>query len=660
MRKTFTFLACGICWSVLSCASGGNPPVANNTSQVTFQTAINNFSENVSRPDIIGKGLRVAILPLVPLKESDARGGFGKYFADRFEALLKEKNPTIRIFERERLKVVLDELALGQSGVINSDQAKRVGQIVPVDAIFTGSFTYLSSHADVQGKLIHVVTGEILATFSARIIVDKELSYFFGLRPDGDVPGGDDAQSRCTANYAAVSELLKDLSTEEKVQAAVKEAVKTPLYSDCSKIHSLMLATFFRHKKMSPEYRMFILDEMSKARLVDGNAYLYLTFDSMRYLGMDGTIDDKEFSAGMNAARVTTAVYYYNVLFKYLLDPEMKEPLRMPIVKKRIDAIMNDVDANKMGKPVAADYTTGFTELLDALRGNTEAFLYAYRKYYAKVPADKREKLYSPIRRVFDDEKNAALKTEMLLVIADHINAQAADKRLAETAYQFAYSLSQKDEMNQYALLLTAKCRATFSKLIPQIQYNKNDRIIFCIKYDIPCTELVPSKEDIVKGVLLAEQINDKRLYAEYLEVMNERAVIAETNVVKVLKYIDSGTINGMGSPNLQMQCLNILGNIKTRKAESLEMVQRGLEHSYSDVQKAAADACMKIGEPSVPYILKSIGSKNQQVKINSIKLLARMGKNARSASQGLRNIMLNEKDGYVRDNIAEALEKIR
>lgn len=92
---------------------------------------------------------RVAVLPL--------SGPGGDAAADIFAQELLVAGADI--IERQRLAEVLKELRLSVSGVVNPSGAKRLGEILDVDAIFTGTIisytqpqSYLIVGADAGGR----------------------------------------------------------------------------------------------------------------------------------------------------------------------------------------------------------------------------------------------------------------------------------------------------------------------------------------------------------------------------------------------------------------------------------------------------------------------------------------------------------------------------
>ena len=71
-----------------------------------------------------------------------------------------------QVEERLLLEQVLEEQQLMLSGIIDEDQAPKIGELYGVDAILTGSVMRVGSDISVTGRIINVGTGEILRTAS--------------------------------------------------------------------------------------------------------------------------------------------------------------------------------------------------------------------------------------------------------------------------------------------------------------------------------------------------------------------------------------------------------------------------------------------------------------------------------------------------------------
>lgn len=72
------------------------------------------------------------------------------------------------VVERVKLKSVLDELKLSQSGSIDPDSAKQVGKLLGADIILTGTLAATGDEWNTNLRLINTETGLITAAFNKR------------------------------------------------------------------------------------------------------------------------------------------------------------------------------------------------------------------------------------------------------------------------------------------------------------------------------------------------------------------------------------------------------------------------------------------------------------------------------------------------------------
>jgi curli biogenesis system outer membrane secretion channel CsgG len=110
----------------------------------------------------------------------------------------------LRIVEREKLDLILKELQLGTSGLVDTNQAKQVGNLLGVDALLFVVLEAAGSEEKVRSaliaktvkretgvtmtaRLVHAETGEILASAEATNTVSQRSSSAFGFAKAGNM-----------------------------------------------------------------------------------------------------------------------------------------------------------------------------------------------------------------------------------------------------------------------------------------------------------------------------------------------------------------------------------------------------------------------------------------------------------------------------------------
>jgi TolB-like protein len=79
---------------------------------------------------------------------------------------------SLDVVERQALEKVLQEQSLGQSGILDSESAAKVGQLLGVDVLVTGSLTYLNDTLEITARMIDSTNGSILG--AASVSSDEE------------------------------------------------------------------------------------------------------------------------------------------------------------------------------------------------------------------------------------------------------------------------------------------------------------------------------------------------------------------------------------------------------------------------------------------------------------------------------------------------------
>jgi TolB-like protein len=78
----------------------------------------------------------------------------------------------IRVIERSLLKKVLEEQHLAETGLMDASAAQRIGKILDVDVVVTGTLNDLEGEqTELNARMLRSDTGEVLA--ARRVVVDR-------------------------------------------------------------------------------------------------------------------------------------------------------------------------------------------------------------------------------------------------------------------------------------------------------------------------------------------------------------------------------------------------------------------------------------------------------------------------------------------------------
>ena len=114
----------------------------------------NNYLSRIEE-DLVNKPLRVGIVPLA-YRDKNVSMKVTDIFMSELSVI-----PIFSVVERNRLNSIIQEQALGQTGIIDNETAVNLGQIVGADAIIVGSIhTYEKGSPQYFGLSFRVVDTE--------------------------------------------------------------------------------------------------------------------------------------------------------------------------------------------------------------------------------------------------------------------------------------------------------------------------------------------------------------------------------------------------------------------------------------------------------------------------------------------------------------------
>lgn len=129
--------------------------------------------------------LKIVVIPFSDLERRVSE--FGTYVSEGLIAHLA-KTGRYSIVERELLYKILEEQKLGMLGIIDDESAKKVGKILGVDCIVTGTFSSLDSRIKINARLIAAETGLILGAAETNVVKNRETELL--LRQSGQAGAG--------------------------------------------------------------------------------------------------------------------------------------------------------------------------------------------------------------------------------------------------------------------------------------------------------------------------------------------------------------------------------------------------------------------------------------------------------------------------------------
>jgi TolB-like protein len=130
---------------------------------------------------------KVAIIDFTDLQGASSE--LGKYIAEQLTVDLVMNKKNFAVLDRANLKSILAEHKLTATGLVDPDNAKKLGQFAGVDAIILGTIIPKGSNVNLTAKIITTDTAEIVGAAKAVFKADDTVAQF-AAKPATDSSGG--------------------------------------------------------------------------------------------------------------------------------------------------------------------------------------------------------------------------------------------------------------------------------------------------------------------------------------------------------------------------------------------------------------------------------------------------------------------------------------
>ncbi len=665
------------------------PQKARNYVEVT-----NELSQKVIATPLSTVPFRLAVVPFAATKFSvETSTQFGDYLTETIIGALAGHPAKIKLFERTRLDAVLKEQEFILTDLMKPAAALKIGQLVPIDALLSGTYTKLKSYIDVSARLIDVASGEILMSYNGRVKMNKNLATLFKNtnnvvvinntkpQPNNGNPvnvtvnntinnGNENKKSKeeiCKERSDEFVARLSDLSSPEKINKLVNDATKVPFDNVCGKFHYEIMYNFAKYKIEDSNYHRFILQTLDTIANPAGDNRAYEIF---AYLAADKMIEEPEWAAGLHAmSRVGNYSLSSYLRIFFIKAPENDEATSL----KRIDTFLKLAQENKIGLPRPLPFESVFFETMEGMRDNTKLGSYVFKNYSKQLTLDEksRPKIFQELDYLYQYETEPQKKTETIGWIADFFNANEYPKA-HEHLYEFAhhFELTDYEDRNEKIRkeypeadlkILVSRCQSKFSSYATLTPYpsQKEDRINFCVKYNVPIAGIIPSMEEasaILRGNNLEEQLRVIKL----LTLMGNRPKAIESDLINLF---DKRTLEDKGKlDDIQTIAIGILGNIKTQSPKVINHLISVLPH-YGNDTEAAKESLVKIGKAAVPALITRLDKTTDQdggLQYQLITILGKIGKDANPAERSISRVLKINRNQDVVYAAEAALQSIK
>jgi TolB-like protein len=157
--------------------------VAGQMQAQTLDQRVSELSKQISDGLTENQKRTIAVVEFVDLKGNVT--DFGRFLAEELITRLYQIKK-FKVIERQLLNKVVTEQKLTLTGMIDQTSAQKLGKLLGVDAIASGTITDLSKTLRVNARLINTGTGEIFAVAATEIAKDDSVIKLMG-GDDGSV-----------------------------------------------------------------------------------------------------------------------------------------------------------------------------------------------------------------------------------------------------------------------------------------------------------------------------------------------------------------------------------------------------------------------------------------------------------------------------------------
>jgi HEAT repeat protein/TolB-like protein len=639
--RLFLTVSCIACWMLAA-------PAFSSAADISINDAVKKFVD-------ANKRMRVAVFDFA--NTSGAKTRFDAFIADTIVSELS-RHP-VTLLERKRLETLLGEQALSQTGVVDSSKALKLGTLLPVDAVVSGSYTEMGNKLVINGRFIHVVTGEILSAFTSELAV-------------APAPGAakEDTESLCRQNQELVRKTLYDLKDRDAIRRAVDVVVMIPFDNDCGKVHFDVMHVFTRHKITDERYSAFLL---ATIKSLDTPSDDNRANEILRFFAADGVVDKAEWEAGIETFRKMRG-YALHLPLRPLLNSEYE---KSSVVRERTDEIMRLTAEGRIGRPVPVKSDVMLYGVMSALQTGNEKLSKAdaiavFRKYAGLVPDDEtgNKKAVEILRSLYFNESDRKTSQDALALMIEVLKRRTPSDSLAESVADTIKSMESKSEdryekdeekKKRYRADLKAVnpalsslyCLSAGAAKKKGYHYVVEERTLYILRNRMTC-EFTPSNKDL-ENEMRSGDWNRKLKAVELLSKAGDAAKDAETTVIKYLGQQGFGSQGG----RLRRFCAQTLGNIRTTDPEGITRLIDSFPDYNDGVSYEAEEAIRKIGAAALPYLIKGLGSSEHATRLRSAKALGDLGAKAKSALPELKRLAAGDPDPYVKKEAAGAVQAI-
>lgn len=159
-----------------------------------YEDEIKRAADTIASAVHAGGGKSVAVLDFADLQGYVTE--FGRFIAEELSSDLVGRPDGFSVIDRANLHHILTEQKLTMSGLVNPENAKKLGRFAGVDTLIVGTVTQMGNSARLSIRAIATETARVIGTANTNITLDEALSDLLTreIRGSGEVITGSKPQ----------------------------------------------------------------------------------------------------------------------------------------------------------------------------------------------------------------------------------------------------------------------------------------------------------------------------------------------------------------------------------------------------------------------------------------------------------------------------------
>lgn len=149
------------------------PQVYGKKVKETLQGSIDDLALQIVKSMVQAKVSKIAILPFKDLNSEV--NNYGIFVAEELTTRIFLEN-RFEVIERKLLDQVLSELAFHETALVDPEATKKIGKLLGVDAILTGTVTDIGDQIVINARIVGTETGQIFAVARTQITKNSSIA----------------------------------------------------------------------------------------------------------------------------------------------------------------------------------------------------------------------------------------------------------------------------------------------------------------------------------------------------------------------------------------------------------------------------------------------------------------------------------------------------